>query len=219
LLSGGKPAVVLPEGIDADEYTPTLDDREAVRAELAIPAEARLVGMLACLKPQKSPLDFVRVAARVSDARPSTHFFVAGDGVLRAAVEAEIRRLALEERFHLLGWRRDVRRLLGASDALVLTSLWEGLPRVVLQAMAASKPVVASRVDGIPEAVADGESGFLLEPHDVEGFADRIVRLIDEPELAAKMGAAGRTRLKPFLAPAMLERLDGLYESLLARIR
>ncbi len=119
---------------------------------------------------------------------------------------------------HLLGWRRDVSRLLGAADVLVLTSLWEGLPRVVLQAMAASKPIVATRVDGTPEAIAEGESGFLLEPHDVVGFAERIGRLIEDPILARRMGEHGRRRLSPFLVPVMLSKLDRLYDDLLAQL-
>jgi len=137
--------------------------------------------------------------------------------MLRAEMEAEIERLDLGDRFHLLGWRRDVRALLGAADILVLTSLWEGLPRVALQAMAAAKPVVATRVDGTPEAVEEGLTGFLLAPHDVEGFANRIAHLIANPALAREMGDAGRRRVEGFGVPAMLEKLGGLYEQLLAR--
>jgi len=216
LFRKGAPVVVLPEAIDDEVYQPREGDREAVRAELGVPADAPLVGMIACFKPQKAPLDFVHAAARIATARPNAHFFLAGDGELRRAIEQEAVRLRIDDRTHILGWRRDVPRLLGAADVLALTSLWEGLPRVVLQAMAASKPVVATRVDGTPEAIADGENGFLLEPHDIDGFSDRIGRLIADPALAARMGREGRKRLAPFLAPAMLERLERLYDELLA---
>lgn len=218
LLRQGQPTVVLPEAIEAAEYEPGPGDASEIRSELGIPLDAPLVGMIACFKPQKAPLDFVRVAARLGETHPAAHFFLAGDGVLRPAIEAEVRRVSLERRVHLLGWRRDVRRLLGAADVLVLTSLWEGLPRVVLQAMAASKPIVATRVDGTPEAIAEGESGFLLEPHDVVGFAERIGRLLEDPVLARRMGEEGRRRLTPFLAPVMLAKLDRLYDDLLARL-
>jgi glycosyltransferase involved in cell wall biosynthesis len=217
LLRAGQPAVVLPEAIEASQYEPKPQDAIVVREELGIGTNTPLVGMIACFKPQKAPLDFIRACARVAAVHHSAHFFVAGDGVLRPEVEAEIGSLGLEARMHLLGWRRDVRRLLGAADVLVLTSLWEGLPRVVLQAMAAAKPVVATRVDGTPEAVTDGENGFLLEPRDVDGFADRIGRLLGDPSLAERMGREGRSRLSPFLASSMLERLDRLYDDLLAR--
>lgn len=216
LLRGDKPSVVLPEAIDLAAYEPRAAETQRVREELALGSDVPLAGMLACLKPQKAPLDFVRVAARVRAERPEARFFLAGDGMLRRETEAEIDRLGLGEAFHLLGWRRDVRALLGAADVLVLTSLWEGLPRAVLQAMAAGKPVVATRVDGTPEAVTDGENGFLLEPHDVDGLADRVSRLLGDRALARGMGEQGRRRIAPFSAPAMLENLDSLYDRLLA---
>jgi glycosyltransferase involved in cell wall biosynthesis len=217
LLRGGKPAVVLPAAIDANEYEPRKGESRKIRDELGLAPATPLVGMIACLKPQKAPIDFVKVAAGVRSAHPEAHFFLAGDGVLRPDMEAEIARCGLARCFHLLGWRRDVRPLLGAADVLVLTSLWEGLPRVVLQAMAAAKPIVATRVDGTPEAIDEGRSGFLLEPHDVGGLADRVGRLIGDPDLARKMGREGRRRVADFAVPVMLEKLDTLYEQLLAR--
>jgi glycosyltransferase involved in cell wall biosynthesis len=217
LLRGGKPAVVLPAAIDVAEYEPREGEAQDVRAELGLSPATPLVGMIACLKPQKAPLDFANVAARVRSTRPETHFFLAGDGMLRSEMEAEIGRRGLGDRFHLLGWRRDVRALLGAADVLVLTSLWEGLPRVVMQAMAAAKPVVATRVDGTPEAVEEGRSGFLLDPHDVEGLAERIGRLIADPSLAHEMGREGRRRVEDFSVRKMLEKLDVLYDQLLTR--
>jgi glycosyltransferase involved in cell wall biosynthesis len=217
LLRGNKPAVVLPAAIEVHDYEPREGEGDAIRGELGLKPSTPLVGMVACLKPQKAPLDFVKVAGRVRSAYAEAHFFVAGDGTLRADVEREIERLGLSDRFHLLGWRRDIRSLLGAADVVVLTSLWEGLPRVVLQAMAAAKPVVATRVDGTPEAVDEGRTGFLLDPHDVEGLADRIGDLIANPNLAREMGKAGRRRVDAFGVPAMLAKLGALYEQLLER--
>lgn len=218
LLRGGKPVLVLPPGIDVGSYEPRPEEGEALRRELGIAPTTPFVGMIACLKPQKSPLDFVRIAARVADAHPESHFFLAGDGELRAQMEAEIRAQGLTDRFHLLGWRRDVRALLGAADVIVLTSLWEGLPRVILQAMAARKPVVASRVDGVVEAVEDGKTGYLLKPHSVEEFAERIGRLIADRARAREMGEEGYRRIGPFDERAMLHRLEGFYDRLLAGV-
>jgi glycosyltransferase involved in cell wall biosynthesis len=217
LLRGSKPAVVLPAAIDVQEYEPRDGEGRKIREELGLSPATPLVGMVACLKPQKAPLDFVKVAARVRTASPAAHFFIAGDGILRTEVESEIERFDLTDRVHLLGWRRDVRALLGAADLLVLTSLWEGLPRVALQAMAAAKPVVATRVDGTPEAIEEGRTGFLLDPHDVAGLANRISHLIANPHLAREMGDAGRRRVEDFGIRAMLQKLGALYEQLLAR--
>ncbi len=218
LLRGGKPALVLPPGIEVQSYEPRFGEGEVLRCELGVSPETPLVGMLACLKPQKSPVDFVRVAGCVAAAHPQAHFFLAGDGELRTQMETEIRVRGLTERFHLLGWRRDVRGLLAAADVIVLTSLWEGLPRTILQAMAARKPVVASRVDGVPEAVEEGRNGYLLEPHDVNGFAERIGRLIANRDLAREMGEEGYRRLGPFDERKMLQNLVGFYDRLLAGV-
>ena len=218
LLDRGQPAIVLPVAIEVGEYEPTPQDRKRVRDELAVEGDAPLVGMLACLKPQKAPLDFVRLASRVKAWSPRARFFVAGDGELRPQMEAEISRLVLGASCQLLGWRRDVRALLGALDVLVLTSLWEGLPRVVLEAMVAGKPIVATRVDGTPEAVRDGENGLLAEPRDVDGLAERVNRLITDPALARRMGERGRERVAEFSAARILDKLETLYDDLLGRL-
>jgi glycosyltransferase involved in cell wall biosynthesis len=210
--------VVLPVAIEPEQYVPDPADRRRVRDELAVGEDETLIGMIACLKPQKAPLDFVRLASRVRAVAPRTRFFVAGDGELRPQMEAEISRLALDGTLLLLGWRRDVRALLGALDVLVLTSLWEGLPRTVLEAMVAAKPVVATRVDGTPEAVEDGSNGLLAEPHDVDALAERVARLALDPDLARRMGERGRERVAEFSAPRILGKLDALYDDLLGRL-
>jgi glycosyltransferase involved in cell wall biosynthesis len=217
LLRGEKPAILLPSGIEPSQYEPRAGEREAVRAEIGVSPSTPLVGMIACLKPQKAPVAFVDVAARVAGRHPAAHFFIAGDGALRASVEERIERTGLRSTFHLLGWRRDVRRLLGAADVLVLTSLWEGLPRVTMQAMAAGKPMVATRVDGTPEAIRDGYNGFLVEPNDIAGFAEQVSRLVGDPELARTMGENARRRVEEFRADSMLRRLEAFYDELLAR--
>jgi glycosyltransferase involved in cell wall biosynthesis len=215
LLRGGKPALFLPPGIDPGEYRPVEGERAQVREELGVSADTPLVGTLACLKPQKAPVDLVRVAAQVCAKVPRAHFFLAGDGVLREDVEREIARHELGTRFHLLGWRRDVRALLAAADVIALTSLHEGLPRAILQAMAAAKPIVASRVDGVPEAVLEGKNGYLLEPGDVAGFADRIAGLLTDPVRARAMAEEGSRRASEFDWRRGLNELETLYERLL----
>ena len=217
LLRGGKPALFLPPGIDPREYRPVEGEAARVRAELGIPSGAPLVGTLACLKPQKAPLDYVRVAARVLERIPDGHFFLAGDGELRQDVEAEVAKLGIAPRFHLLGWRRDVRALLAAADVMALTSLHEGLPRAILQSMAAGKPVVASRVDGVPEAIGEGKNGFLVEPTDLAGYADRISALLADPARARAMGAEGARRADAFDWRTGHAALETLYDRLLRR--
>jgi len=207
-------ATLIRSGIEIARFDGRGLDREAMVGELGFDPARPLVGMVACFKPQKNPVDFVRVAGIVAQAAPEAQFLLAGDGVLRPAVEAEARRLGLGDRFRLLGWRRDVPRIIPCLDVLVLTSLWEGLPRVFPQAMAAGRPIVAYRVDGGPEAVAEGVNGFLVDPGDVPGAATRIIDLLKDPERARRMGAAGAERVAEFDADLMVRRQEELYERL-----
>src|SRR6185369_14160799 len=147
---------------------------------------------------------------------PGVLFLWAGDGPLRGKVEAAILEKGLEDQFKLLGWREDTPRLLAASDALLLTSLHEGLPRVVLQAMAAGRPVVATAVNGTPEAVRDGVTGFLHAPHETDSLAESLAKLLSNKALSRKMGEAGKKRLSgSFLIGTMLAEIEQLYDELL----
>ena len=212
-------ASLIRSGIEIERYKGTGIDRESAVRALGFDPARPLVGMVACLKPQKNPLDFVRAAALVAESVPDAQFLIAGDGVLRPAVEEEVRRSGLGDRLRLLGWRRDVDAIIPCLDVLVLTSLWEGLPRVFPQAMAAGCPVVAYRVDGAPEAVTEGVTGHLVAPGDYAGAAARIATLLADPELARRMGAAGRERVGEFDAGLMVRAQEALYERLLSSHR
>jgi glycosyltransferase involved in cell wall biosynthesis len=209
--------VTVRSGIELDRFRQPARPREAVRAELGIPLDAPVVGTVTRLSPQKAPLDLVAAASQVAARRPDVHFVVVGDGPLRAEVEAQIAAAGLADRLHLTGLRRDVPDLLHSFDVFVLTSLWEGLPRVLIQAMAAGLAVVATAVDGNAEAVENGVNGLLTPPGDPRALADALLRLLDDPALAARMGAAGRERSAEFGARKMVDDIAALYEALLAR--
>jgi glycosyltransferase involved in cell wall biosynthesis len=207
---------VIRSGIKLAEFARREIDAGAKKRELGLDPERPLALMVACLKPQKSPVDFVAVAAKVAAAVPEAQFALAGDGELRGVVEAAAEAAGLGDRLKLLGWRRDVAELMGSAQVLVLTSLWEGLPRVFPQAMAAGLPIVGTRVDGGPEAVVDGDNGWLLAPHDVEGMAARIAELLREPARARAMGAAGAKRVAEFDIDRMVREQEELYERMIA---
>lgn len=213
-LFGEEKVSLIRSGIDIEKYRGEGIDVAAKRRSLGIPPTGKVVGMVACFKPQKNPVDFVRLAALVVLEVPDAHFVIAGDGVLRPQVEEAVRTLGLTERFHLLGWRRDVEEIIPSLDVLVLTSLWEGLPRVFPQAMAAGRPVVAYRVDGAPEAVVDGVSGYLVDPGDFRRAASRVVGLLRDSATAAAMGEAGRKEVAEFDAALMVRQQEDLYERL-----
>lgn len=205
---------LIRSGIEIARYAGEGLDRLRKRVELGITPAAPLVGMIANFKPQKNPVDFVRLAGQVAERVPEAQFLVAGDGELRAAVEAEVRNLGLSGRLRLLGWRRDAHEIIPCLDVLALTSLWEGLPRVFPQAMAARRPIVAYRVAGAPEAVAEGVNGFLVAPGDWRGAAARVADLLLDPARAAAMGLKGAEKVQEFDAGLMVRRQEELYERL-----
>jgi glycosyltransferase involved in cell wall biosynthesis len=165
-----------------------------------IPTDKVIVGMVACFKPQKSPEDFVEVAARVLKKTDRAHFVMAGDGELRESIEERIRTHGIEKHITLLGWQteKDMPEVYRNLDVVVLTSLWEGLPCVFSEAMACELPIVATNVDGAREAIIDQENGYLHEPHNVEGMASSVLKLITDPNLCRKMGQRGKSRVMEF---------------------
>jgi len=212
----GRPEQVIRCAVRPERFAPAPDAVADLRRELEIPDNHLVVGMVGCLKPQKAPVDFVRASARVAEQCPETSFFLAGDGVLRPAVESALREHGLGNRFRLLGWRDDVPLLLQLADVVALSSLWEGLPRVFPQAMACGRPIVANRVDGAHEAVADSENGFLVEPGRPELLAEQIVRLLRDEPLRQRMGARALELVEPFTVERMMIDLEAFYERLMA---
>jgi len=208
--------VTIRSGIELDRFRHPSRPPETVRTELGIPLGAPVVGTVTRLSPQKAPLDFIEAAARVVDRRPDVHVVIVGDGPLRTDVEARLSGLGLTECIHLTGLRRDVPELMHSFDVFALSSLWEGLPRVLPQAMAAGLPIVATAVDGNAEVVTDGVNGFLTPPGDPGAMADAILRLLEDRVLSTQMGDAGRARVGEFGARRMVSDIATLYESLLA---
>jgi len=187
-------------------------------SEWGIPNNKLVVGMIACLKPQKSPIDFVDVAARVLKENAQAHFVLAGDGELRPHVESRIEEHGIGKHFTLLGWQTDMPEVYRNLDIVVLTSLWEGLPCVFSEAMAGNLPIVATNVDGAREAIVDGENGFLHEPHDVEGMAKSVLKLLQDPRLRQTMGNRGKSRVMEFDISTSVANLESAYRECLGSL-
>lgn len=207
---------VIRSGIELGRFREAARRPGELRREIGLGDTAPLVGMIACLKAQKAPLDFVEVARQVLGTIPDATFVLAGDGELRAEVEAAIARIPNgRESVRLLGWRRDTERILADLDLLLLTSRWEGLPRVVPEAMAAGRPVVATAVDGTPEAVEEGVSGYLAPSGDLDLLARRVVELLRDPALRIRMGEAGARRSAEWDIDEMVRAQERVYDGLL----
>lgn len=218
-LFTGDRSAMLPPGIDLHAIRAVRIDRNDKRRSLGLDPIQPLIGMVAPFKPQKSPLDFVRVASRVCRHRSDAHFVMVGDGELRQAVEAEIRRLGLVQSITLTGWRRDVPEIMKCLDVFLLTSGWEGLPRVYLEALSCGVPAVGTCVDGAAEVVIDGVNGFLKEPGDIEGLANRVLWLLNHPEEAKAMGLRGMSLSEKFDCYEVVRQQEYRYEWLVANMQ
>jgi glycosyltransferase involved in cell wall biosynthesis len=175
--------VVIPNAIDAKAVPRARHDR-------AIPVLVA-VGRL------KAPKDFLTLVRAIALLpQDSCECLIVGEGPDRAELDAEIERLRLRDRVTLAGERSDVPELLAGADVFVLSSASEGMPISVLEAMAAGLPVVATSVGGVPELVADGENGFLVDPGDPEGLASALGRLLADRELRRRLGEAGHARVR-----------------------
>lgn len=215
----GKPDdyTVIRSGVELDRFGHPQKPPEQMRQSLNIPLDVPLVGTVARLSPQKAPLDFIQTCATIAQQNSDVWFVLVGDGPLRPDVEAKVVELGLADRLVLTGLRRDVPELMAMFDIFVLTSLWEGLPRVLPQAMATGLPIVATAVDGTAEAVIHGENGYLVPPNQPDELANYVLRLLCNSELAQQMGQAGRTQAVQFGACKMVHDIDILYRQLLKK--
>jgi glycosyltransferase involved in cell wall biosynthesis len=200
---------VLENGVDLDRFT-------ALPAPAArTPTAPACVGAVANLRPVKGLDVFVSAAALLASAHPAVTFRVGGEGEHRAALERQITEKRLTGRFVLPGAARDVPAFLGALDLAVLPSRAEGMSNALLEYMAAGRPIVATAVGGTPDLLADGQHGLLVPPADAARLAGAIDRLLRDPELARRLGAAARRRARErYSRAAMVQRFEELYTRL-----
>ena len=211
--------IVLPLGFDFSRFDATEEERrerrEAFRRDLGIPLDAQVVTLVARLEPIKRVDRFLRVANLIQEPQ-GTWFLVAGDGALREELQQSPEAARLGDRLVWAGLRDDMPDVYFASDVLAVTSDNEGTAVSAIEAQAASLPVVTTRVGGMPTVVEDGQTGFVIDRESERALADRIAELLQNREIAGKLGRAGAVMARRRFA---LERLvgdvDGLYERLL----
>jgi glycosyltransferase involved in cell wall biosynthesis len=212
--------VVIPLGLDLDRFLDCEAVRGRLRAELGIGGGVPLIGIVARLVPIKAHEVFLDAAARLGQERPEARFVVVGDGERRAELEALAARRGPPGRVHFLGWRRDLDGIYADLDVVVLTSRNEGLPVSLIEAMAAARPVVATRVGGVPDLVEDTVSGCLVPEGNAGAVAAALRALLADPERRQVMGAAGRKRVAgAFGADRLLADVDRLYTELVREKR
>lgn len=214
LIADGVPkerAVTVHEGIDlarADAAAPA-----KLHEELWLPHHAPIIGNVAALVPHKGQRHLIEAAALVVRQVPDARFVIAGEGELRPSLEHAIKEHRLEKHVLLAGFRPDVLSLHKAFDIFVMSSVTEGLGTSLLDAMACGKPIVATTAGGIPEVVADGETGILVPPRDHGAMAAAIVRLLKDDALRQRMGQAGLARVRRrFSADRMVQDTLRVYK-------
>lgn len=207
-------------GIDLTRFQKKSQEaEEKLRKELGLEGVG-IVGSVGRLVPVKGYEYFVRACALVKQTHPNTKFLLVGDGPLRTDLQKLAARLALEKNFLFTGERKEIPEILSLFDLFVLSSLNEGLGRVLIEAGAAGVPVVATEVGGVPEIVRNHETGLLVPPRDPEKMACAIRILLDDVPLRRKMGACAEERVwKNFGVEKMIEKTKSLYESLLQEKR
>ena len=210
--------VLIRYGLDTRAFKES-GKRNAARKFLGLSDADLVVGMVACFKPQKAPLDFIELASLIKRDFPDTKFVLVGDGGLRKRIATRIKQLNLEGQVILTGWHNDIALILSGLDVFVLTSLWEGLPIVVLEAMAAGVALVATDTGGIGEVVINGKTGYLVAPHDLLSMQNRLGELLSRAQKRNEFVRQARETLdsQEFLLSSMVKNTAELYSSLWER--
>jgi glycosyltransferase involved in cell wall biosynthesis len=205
--------VTIPSGVDLAEVRSQARRAPHIRYELGLSATTPLIGSVARLVPVKGLRYLITAMPEILRRCPDAHLILAGDGDQRPGLEALSRDLAVADRVHFLGFRRDAVAVTGALDVFALPSLNEGQGRVLVTAMALGVPIVATKVGGVPEVIQDHRQGLLVPAEDPGALSRAITTILTDQELATVLGMAGRTRAARFSSEIMLRRHADVYRN------
>ncbi len=207
--------VLIKYGIPLAEFKKPVVNILEKRKELGIKNQDPVIGMISCLKPQKSPLDFIKASVRICEKMPDTNFLLVGDGVLKNRCKKALAPTPLNGRFIFSGWRRDVSEILDIMDVVVLTSKWEGMPIAIIEALCKGKPVVVTDTGGTRELVQDGINGYLAQPGSYEEIADKTIKILKDKQHFSVMAENASASIdERFDSATMVNEVDRLYRSL-----
>jgi glycosyltransferase involved in cell wall biosynthesis len=202
-------------GLDTQIYKGLLDSpkelRESKRRELGIASDAFILLCIAELNQNKNQKQLLEAVQILVQRGRLVHCLLAGTGEMEVKLREYAHESGVEDHIHFLGYRKDIPELLTVCDAVCLASRREGLPRAVMEAMAAGKPVVGTRIRGIRDLVVDGETGFLVPFADAGLTADALMQLVDYPDLAVRMGLAGQRAVEQFAITAIVDEMETIY--------
>jgi glycosyltransferase involved in cell wall biosynthesis len=211
---------LIHSAVDLSKFDPNQISKGELRQEFAIDPAEKVVGMVANVVPYKGPHDFLEAAFNILKERDNVRFVLVGEGddALLEELKKSVQREGFDKRFIFTGIRNDIPAILADIDVFCLPTHKEGLGTAILEAMAMQKPVVATRVGGIPDSVMEGDTGYLVEPGDRESLSRKISKLLDDSQKAQAMGRAGRLRVEEeFTLQTMSQKTEELYKQLLNR--
>ncbi len=215
---GPERVTLVYNGVETDLPPPSPEACRGLRSQLGVPDDARLLGAVGRLVEQKGFAEIIAVMPEVLARIPDARLTIVGEGPLRPALAAQARAAGVADRVLLVGFRSDVAGFLGAVDALVVPSLNEGFPMVILEAMALGTPIVASALDGVVEQITDGREGVLVAPGDRPALARAVITLLSDRALASRLGQAGRRRAAAFDVGRMLAATRRVYAEVLTAV-
>ena len=205
---------VIEGGVDLSRIPPPASP--ATMRELGVPQGAPLAVMVAALVPQKDPVTFVRAIRRARQAVPNLHALIVGDGPLGGEVRDEIAQAGLAGAVTLAGWRDDADALLAHADVAVLSSRHEGLPVVLMMALALAKPIAATAAGGVPEMLRGCSCGVVVSIGDADALGDAVAGILRDPTLARRMGQASQVRASEYAIDRVAERTVAVYRKVMS---
>ncbi len=203
--------------VGVERFRQAASRRKELREKMGISLSTPVIGGLFPFKPQKDPLGFIEIANLVHQRLPQALFLVGGDGVLRREMERLIEELGLREWVRLLGWQERAEEFLPLCDTLLLPSLWEGLPQVLVQAMACNTIPVASSVNGTKELLREGRNGLLFSPRDYREGASKVLQSLEDKTFREIFPEESKKTLEGFNPLEMVALQERLYQKLLER--
>ena len=204
---------LVPNAIDLRRFSPGTVTRHAARISLGLPQDVPVIAGVGRLNSQKNFSLFLEIAALLAPKFPEARFLLAGEGPEVSMLREKARALGLADRVVFAGYVADTRRAYVAADVLLMPSRFEGLPMTLLESMAMGLPVVASKLDGIAEVIADGREGFLVDAGDAAAFANGISRLLESPPLASEIATNARAKIEAgFSVERMTSAVERVYE-------
>ena len=205
---------VIHSGVPVNRFLHAAVNIDDKKRALGLPLDAPVVGTVGWLLPIKDPATLLKSMTIVWRRHPNVQLVYVGKGDLEVDLKTHALEAGVQDRVHFLGWRNDIHEILPIFDIFALPSRNEGMGRVIVEAMAAGKPVVASRTGGIPDLVEHGRTGWLVPPGDHHALGEALLDSLDHPDRAKQMGDAGRGRCRRFSRDLMLRRLHNVYASL-----